>query len=180
VNNKQVYAVPNLKYARAEAARIVNWLQKNPPAPHEELRVVFTKLRELNPFVFEEVLLYCCRLWKYHVLPKEGFTKDNGIDGCFAYKGYFYTLQAKLYSGEANPEHLRLFSNAIGWHHAAKGFFMHTGKTSEEFKQAAAELKNIEVVSGQKLVDFILGKKPLYLQREYLLLQPENERHKYQ
>jgi restriction system protein len=163
MSNKLVYAVPTQKYADSEAWRFINKIRKNPPTSENEFKVIISLLREMNPFLFEEILLNCCKGYKYYVPPKKGFTKDNGVDGYFSYLGRFYVIQAKLYGGEADPNHLSQFTNAIKWHHAAKGFFFHTGRASEEFKKVALAANTIDIVSGQKLIDFLLGRKPLYI-----------------
>jgi restriction system protein len=159
----QVYAVPNRTYAKDEGKRILNKMLKNPPDVGEEVRTILPILKPLNPFVFEEVLLCALERWKYHVIRTEKQTKDNGIDGSFAYGGYFYVIQAKLYGNEPDLDHLGMFANAIGWHQAARGFFCHTGRSTEEFRTQALRHPTIEVVSGQKLVDFLLGRRELFV-----------------
>jgi len=167
MSNKLAYAVPTQKFADSEAWRFINNLRKNPPPQENELRVIISQLRLFNPFLFEEILLNCCKKYGYCVLPKKGFTKDNGIDGCFSYLGRFYVIQAKLYSGEGNPEHVTHLAEALKWHHATKGFLFHTGKASDEFRKAASLAENVEIISGQKLIDFLLGRKGLYLYGAY-------------
>jgi restriction system protein len=161
----QVYAVPNRRYAKEEGKRVLKKLLTNPPGAGEEVKVVLPVLKPLNPFVFEEVLLCALERWKYHVIRTEKQTKDNGIDGSFAYGGYFYVIQAKLYGSDPNLEHLGMFKNAISWHQATRGFFFHTGRATEEFKQAAVGYPTIEVISGQKLTDFLLGRRELFLRK---------------
>jgi restriction endonuclease Mrr len=161
----QVYAVPNRTFAKGEGERILNKMLKNPPEKGEEVKVILPVLKPLNPFVFEEVLLCALERWKYHVIRTEKQTKDNGIDGSFAYGGYFYVIQAKLYGSEPNPDHLGMFANAIGWHQAARGFFFHTGRATEEFKRAEMADPTIEVISGAKLTDFLLGRRELFLRK---------------
>lgn len=158
----QIYGVPTRKFAMEEGKRILEKILKISPDENEAIKVILPLLKQLNPFVFEEVLLQACERWKYHVIRTEKQTKDNGIDGGFAYKGYFYVIQAKLYSGETVTKHLDMFANAIEWHHATRGFFCHTGKATEEFKQEASKYPMIEVVSGQKLVEFLLGRRELF------------------
>jgi restriction system protein len=159
----QVYAAPTRKFAMEEGKRILNKLHKQPLVTGEEVKAILPILKQLNPFVFEEVLLQACERWKYHVIRTEKQTKDNGIDGGFAYGGYFYVIQAKLYGAEPNLDHLGLFARTIRWHQAARGFFMHTGRATEEFKKEAMNYPAIEVVSGQKLTDFLLGIRPLFV-----------------
>ncbi|MBW4628209.1 MAG: restriction endonuclease [Brasilonema octagenarum HA4186-MV1] len=167
MSNKLVYAVPTKKYAEGEAFRFIKDIRKNSPTSDSEFQIIISQLRKMNPFVFEEILLHCCERYKYFVPLKRGFIKDNGVDGYFSFQGRFYVIQAKLYSGEADHKHLIQFSNAIEWHHAAKGFFFHTGRTSDEFKKVALASPTINIVSGQKLIDFLLGRKPLYISNYY-------------
>lgn len=161
----QVYAVPNRTFAKDEGKRILNKLLKNPPGAGEEVKTILPILKPLNPFVFEEVLLCALERWKYHVIRTEKQTKDNGIDGSFAAGGYFYVIQAKLYGSDPQLDHLGMFANAIGWHQATRGFFFHTGRATEEFKQAATVYPMLEVISGQKLTDFLLGRRELFLRK---------------
>jgi restriction endonuclease Mrr len=162
----QVYAVPNRTFAKGEGERVLNKMLKNPPEQGEEVKVILPILKQLNPFVFEEVLLQALERWKYHVIRTEKQTKDNGIDGSFAYGGYFYVIQAKLYGSEPNPDHLGMFANAMSWHQAAWGFFFHTGRATDAFKlEAERYAAMIEVVSGTKLVSFLLGRQTLFLRK---------------
>lgn len=164
---KLAYAVPTAKYADSEAWRFINRIRKNPFPADQELAGIISLLREKNPFIFEEIVLNCCKYYKYFVIPKKGFTKDNGIDGGFAFHGRFYVVQCKLYKAEANPDHIRYFEKAIGWHQAARGFFFHTGKSNDDFREAVQEAKYLQVISGRVLVDFLMGRKPLYLIGQY-------------
>jgi restriction endonuclease Mrr len=170
----QVYEPPTRKFAIAEGKRILAKILKTPPAQGNEVKVIFPILKQLNPFVFEEVLLQACERWQYHAIRTEKQTKDNGIDGGFACGGYFYVLQAKLYGGDPVPEHLGMFAKAIGWHQAARGFFCHTGRATEEFVAEAARHPQIEVVSGRKLTDFLLGERELFVRSPLVL--PSSDR----
>lgn len=143
-----------------EAKRFFKWLAT---APEEHCKVGFLiwKLRTYNPFIFEAILLECCRMHGYCIQSEFKFKKDGGVDGKFSYKGKFYVLQAKLYKGAANPEHIAMFNNAIGWQQASRGFFFHTGKADAAFWEAVKKSDRVTVVSGEKLVEFLVGEYEL-------------------
>ena len=143
-----------------EAKRFFKWL-KNAPDKHCEVGFLIWKLRTYNPFIFEAILLECCRMHGYCIQSEHKFKKDGGVDGKFSSKGRFYVIQAKLYKGEANPEHITMFSNAIEWQQASRGFFFHTGKADAQFWSAVKKSARVTVVSGEKLVEFLLGEYEL-------------------
>ncbi len=155
------YGVPSPAYAQKEAVRFLKWLAY---APEEQVKggLVLGRLRQLNPFIFESVLLECCKGYGYCVQSEGKFTKDGGVDGKFSYRGRFYVIQAKLYKGEAVPKHIGMFQNAIGWQQASRGYFFHTGKATPEFWAAVKKADKVSVISGQRLVNFLFGENPLF------------------
>jgi restriction endonuclease Mrr len=170
----QVYAVPNRGFAKDEGKRLLKRIRGMGIAKGEEVRLIFPILKPLNPFVFEEVLLAALEKCDYHIIRPEKQTKDNGIDGSFAYGGYFYVIQAKLYGSEANPDHLKMFAHALTWHQAARGFFFHTGRATDAFKEEAERYAPmIEVVSGTKLGAFLLGQQTLFVRKPLTGAFPE-------
>ncbi len=163
-NKNLQYAVPTAAYAQKEAMRFLNWLA-NAPDDQVTTSQVIGKLRHLNPFIFESILLECCKGYDYCVQSEAKFTKDGGVDGKFSYLGRFYVIQAKLYKGDAVPKHIEMFQNAIGWQHASRGYFFHTGKATSEFWAAVKKADKVSVISGQRLVDFLFGDRPLFKTR---------------
>ncbi|MGV2830803.1 restriction endonuclease [Myxosarcina sp. GI1(2024)] len=155
------YGVPSPAYAQKEAIRFMRWLVT---APEEQvtLGLLLNRLKQLNPFIFESVLLECCKNYGYCIQSENKFTKDGGVDGKFSYQGRFYVIQAKLYKGDVCVEHIPMFQNAVGWQQASRGFFFHTGRASEEFWDAVRRADRVTVISGQRLVDFLLGSNPLF------------------
>lgn len=156
------YGVPSPAYAQKEATRFRQWLA-NAPESEVTLGPLLNRLKHLNPFIFEAVLLQCCKAYGYCIQSEAKFTKDGGVDGKFSYLGRFYVIQAKLYKGEAVPDHIPMFQNAIGWQQATRGYFFHTGRAGDEFWEAVKQADRVTVLSGQRLVDFLLGANPLFL-----------------
>ena len=123
-----------------------------------KLPVAIATLRRLDPFVFEELLLTCCKDQGWKIERNFRYTNDGGIDGRILISNNLYLIQAKRYKGYISLQHIQLFHQAIKSEKAAGGFFIHSGKTGAISKQLLDELQ-INLVSGQKLVDFVLGKK---------------------
>ena len=113
-------------------------------------------LRKIDPFVFEEVLLYSMKMKGLKVIRNKRYTGDGGIDGKMIDKNKVrYLIQAKRYKSHITLSHVKEFIQLVNkdrW--ANKGLFIHTGKTG---KGVYEELKNqpIQIVSGQKLIDLV-------------------------
>lgn len=116
------------------------------------------KLRRLNPCVFEELLLTCCQDQGWEIKRNDCYSGDGGVDGRVWIAGELYLLQAKRYRGYINPNHVRNFQEVVKAEQAAGGFFVHTGKTGTLSKGLICE-SQIYLISGQRLVDFVLGEK---------------------
>ena len=117
-------------------------------------------LRKIDPFVFEEVLMYSMKMKGLNVIRNKRYTGDGGIDGkVIDKKGNKYLIQAKRYKSYINLAHVKEFGELVQkskW--TKKGLFIHTGKTG---KGVYTELKNypIQIVSGKKLIDLINNKE---------------------
>ncbi len=115
-------------------------------------------LRKMNPYAFEELLLTCCQNQSWEIERNFRYSDDGGIDGRVLIAGKLYLIQAKRYSGHINPQHIRNFHRVIQETKATGGFFIHTGKTGGSSKELLQEYQ-ISLISGQRLVDFVLGQK---------------------
>lgn len=115
-------------------------------------------LRKMNPYAFEELLLTCCQNQGWQIERNFRYTRDGGIDGRVTIAGRLYLIQAKRYRGYINPKHIHDFYKVIQREKAYGGFFIHSGKTGELAKELLREY-GISLLSGQRLVDFILGQK---------------------
>ena len=123
-----------------------------------KLPAAIATLRRLDPYVFEELLLTCCEDQGWQIERSFRYSGDGGVDGRVLIAGFRYLVQAKRYKDYINPQHIHLFHHAIESEKAAGGFFIHSGKTGRRSKQLLDELQ-INLISGQKLVDFVLGQE---------------------
>jgi len=112
----------------------------------------------MNPYAFEELLLTCCKDQGWQIQRNFRYSSDGGVDGRVAIAGKLYLVQAKRYTGHIKPEHIRNFHSAIQQEGATGGFFVHTGKTGALSKELLREF-GINLISGQRLVDFVLGRR---------------------
>jgi restriction system protein len=138
---------------RREAKQFLGHIRAQPPQP----ALLFGKLRHLDPFVFEELLLLCFKKLDYKVKLNTRYTGDGGIDGIvFDAQGRKILLQAKRYSQAINPQHVHDFHETIEKHAAAFGYFIHTGRTGRSAYQSRQS--KVQIISGEKLVCFVLGR----------------------
>lgn len=115
-------------------------------------------LRKMNPYAFEELLLTCCQERGWEIERNFKYTGDGGLDGRVTIGGKLYLIQAKRYCGYINPKHIRDFYKVIQGEEAHGGFFIHSGRTGELSKELLREYR-ISLLSGQRLVNFVLGQK---------------------
>ncbi len=111
-------------------------------------------LKNIDPFVFEELLLTAFQKKGFKIHRNKKYTGDNGVDGTiYDHQNNQILIQAKRYKNYINKQHIQDFGNLI---HAKKcqGFFIHTGKTGKYSHQLAQEL-NIQIISGSKLINLI-------------------------
>lgn len=116
---------------------------------------IFNYLRKIDPFVFEELLLYTFKKRGYKVYRNKRYTGDGGIDGKVKIDNKIYFIQAKRYQSYVNFQHLVEFDNLCN-RCKTYGFFIHTGKTGSESKKVN---KNIQIVSGDYLLKFLKYKE---------------------
>ena len=124
-----------------------------------KLPVVIATLRRISPYVFEELVLTCCFEQGWQIQRNFRYTGDGGIDGRVLILGKLYVIQVKRYADYISPEHIKDFLSCIESERASGGFFVHTGITGQLSKQLIPDSDEIILVSGQKLVNFVLGKQ---------------------
>ena len=115
-------------------------------------------LRKMNPYAFEELLLTCYQEQGWKIERNFKYSNDGGLDGRVTIAGRLYLIQAKRYRGYINPKHIHDFYQVIQREKAYGGFFIHSGKTGELAKESLREYQ-ISLLSGQRLVNFVLGQK---------------------
>lgn len=143
-----------------EAKSVINKLRKRQLSESEKLPVVLGTLRKIDPFVFEELVLTCCQEKGWRIIRNKRYTGDGGIDGKVIIDKQLFLIQVKRYSNHINPQHLRDFQRVITQQGAIGGLFLHTGKTGR-LSKAVVKDSTVLIVSGRKLVDFVLEKKIL-------------------
>ena len=111
-------------------------------------------LRQIDPFVFEELILDAFERRGCRVKRNKRYTGDGGIDGKLWINKQLYLVQAKRYSGHIKAAHVREFS-ALCKHHRSKGIFVHTGRTGRLAKEIAAQCPNVTRVSGERLIQLV-------------------------
>ncbi|WP_256874746.1 restriction endonuclease [Nostoc sp. C057] len=124
-----------------------------------KLPVVIATLRRISPYVFEELVLTCCFEQGWQIQRNFRYTGDGGIDGRVLILGNLYVIQVKRYADYISPEHIKDFLSCIKSERASGGFFVHTGITGQLSKQLIRRSDKIILVSGQKLVNFVLGEQ---------------------
>lgn len=117
---------------------------------------ILTYLRKMDPYAFEELLLSALALKGFKIVRNKSYSGDGGIDGMFIDNEKVYLVQAKRYSNLIKTSHINDFAFLVSEKKAAGGYFIHTGKTVVKSYQIYKN-SNIQIVSGQKLIDLILN-----------------------
>lgn len=117
---------------------------------------ILTYLRKMDPYAFEELLLSALALKGFKIVRNKSYSGDGGIDGMFIDKEKVFLVQAKRYSNIIKTSHINDFAFLVSEKNAAGGYFIHTGKTAVKSYQIYKN-SNIQIVSGQKLIDLILN-----------------------
>lgn len=118
-------------------------------------------LRCIDPFMFEELVLYAFSRCGYRVVRNERYTGDGGIDGRMRKGRRRYLLQMKRYSGYVDAVHVRDFA-ALCRRCRCGGAFVHTGRTGKAGRDEAEAEQGVSIVSGERLVRLLCrGEDPL-------------------
>ena len=121
----------------------------------DQKRRDYGKILELSPRAFEDLVSALFRKMDYEV-EQTPYTNDGGRDAIARKGGEIYLIECKRYAKDTNVgrRDLQIFHSAIIDGAAAGGFFVTTGKfgeTAGEFVQN----KNIQLVDGQRLVEWM-------------------------
>ena len=135
-----------IRAARRVLAKIADW-----EAPR-----IFGYLRKIDPLAFEELTLEAFRRSGHRIKRGRRYSGDGGIDGHVWHEGAWAPIQCKRYGAHINPEHMREFSALVRRHRGGRGFFVHTGRTGPASRASA---DGIEIISGQRLIDLIQGRR---------------------
>ncbi len=118
---------------------------------------VFSYLRKINPFLFEELVLTIIENSNIRVFRNKRYTGDGGVDGIFQVKTGKVIIQCKRYKSYINPKDVKELANKVKTDKYLLGIFVHTGKTGEMSKDVMRVQDNIVFISGSTLLKFIVG-----------------------
>lgn len=118
-------------------------------AKFENPGAVIKYLRQIDPYVFEELLLSAFKKQGIKIKRNLRYSGDGGIDGKIFIEGKMHYVQAKRYQSFVSKVHISEFSDLCKRKDVG-GFFIHTGKTPN-FNIP----NNITLLSGIRLVKLI-------------------------
>lgn len=122
----------------------------NQPTFRENPQRLFSYVRKIDPFVFEELLLLSFKARGIKVIHNKRYTGDGGIDGIVILKDKKrYAIQAKRYTNHINSSHVDHFKRAVINHGCHGGFFIHSGKSGGRIFQSMGA--SIHLISGNNL-----------------------------
>lgn len=121
---------------------------------------IFSYLRKIDAFVFEEMILLALDSRDdIKIIKSHRYTGDHGIDGQFIWRDGDISkkvlIQAKRYTGYINKQHAEDFCEVVKTRGADIGLFVHTGKTGRYTKQSFDGCDKVKVVSGQKMLNLL-------------------------
>ncbi|MBV4413512.1 restriction endonuclease [Enterobacteriaceae bacterium YMB-R22] len=117
-------------------------------------------LRKINPYVFEELLLTAFERRGYPIKRNSRYSGDGGMDGQVWIDGQRYLIQAKRYARTISPTHVAAFGELVR-REDCRGLFVHTGRTGLASRAELARIPEIELLSGQQLLNLLKKDIPL-------------------
>ncbi|MBB3121733.1 restriction endonuclease [Pseudoduganella violacea] len=113
-------------------------------------------LRQVDPLVFEEVVLSALEDAGLFVLRNRRYSGDGGIDGVvWLPKLGWYALQVKRYRAHVREQHVGQFALVIRQQGYDGGLFVHTGKSGAAV-YGHLGAGGIRLLSGESLVRLVL------------------------
>ncbi|MBC8947029.1 restriction endonuclease [Xenorhabdus indica] len=112
-------------------------------------------LRQINPYVFEELLLLAFQKQGFKVKRNKSYSGDGGIDGKVWIEGKCFLIQSKRYSQAINPKHIQEFGEVLKCMNC-EGFFIHTGRTGGKSIYHSINYP-IYIISGKRLLNLLSG-----------------------
>lgn len=116
---------------------------------------VLGALRRMNAYAFEELLAICLRERGLAGYCPPNYSHDGGIDALAFYEGRAVVVQAKRWRRHVSAQDLRALAD-VADRVAGIGLFVHTGRTGR-MSWRVARKREVNVLSGSDLVDFVLG-----------------------
>ncbi|WP_153785324.1 restriction endonuclease [Pseudomonas sp. EMN2] len=120
--------------------------------PHPGQKLVY--LRQIDPLVFEELVLEAFERRGHEVFRSASYSGDGGVDGRVSVRGRPYLVQCKRYSKHISKQHVLAFA-AILDRRQVHGLFCHTGRTGEFSRDFHKQHPYLTIISGEKLVNLL-------------------------
>lgn len=138
------------RYRRRAAAS----LKQLPKLRDDAARIVW--LRKVSPYVFEEMLLTALSRQGFRIQRNIKYSGDDGMDGQVWIAGQRWLIQAKRYNRTISAQHVAAFGELTA-RKQCRGFFIHTGRTGEVSRVALSRYPDIQLISGQRLLQLLAG-----------------------
>ena len=108
-------------------------------------------LRRMDPYVFEELVLWVYKRhgWEVVPTPRSG---DHGVDGFISRDGKRYAIQCKRYSKKVGEPAIHSLHGVVTKELANGGYLITTGEFTDEAVQWARATGAITLVSGRDLL----------------------------
>lgn len=113
-------------------------------------------LRKISPYVFEELLLLAFEQQGMPVIRNPSYSGDGGLDSQVVINGERWLIQAKRYGRTIRPAHIDAFGELLR-RKGCRGFFIHTGRTGNISRARLTLWPDIELISGQRLLQLLNG-----------------------
>jgi len=115
---------------------------------------MFGFCRNVNPYIFEEMVLTAFKNSGYKVRRSKSYSGDGGKDGEVFINGEWAFIQSKRYKRHIKKAHVTEFRELCE-KKRVKGIFVHCGRTS---KNTWKELGNtVQIVSGNRLLYLLVN-----------------------
>lgn len=140
-------------------------LSKHSISDSDDAKLLFSKLRRLDPFLFEELILTAIDKFNPNVkvIRNKRYTGDGGVDGIIEINNVRIAIQAKRYVNFINTTDVTNFNQVLPSVGASYGLFVHTGKTRSATWQKNSG-SNVIIVSGARMLALVIkGKLPAEL-----------------
>ncbi|WHF57777.1 restriction endonuclease (plasmid) [Shewanella xiamenensis] len=123
----------------------------------DEAKLLFNKLRRLDPFLFEELILTAIDRFNPNVkiIRNKRYTGDGGVDGLIVINNVKIAIQAKRYRNFINTSDVSKLEEKLSSVGASYGLFVHTGKTRPATWQRN-EGSNVIIVSGARMLALVV------------------------
>lgn len=137
---------------KAEAIKVLEELRRTPPPGLPE---VLGRLRRMNAYAFEDLVMLCLAERGLSVCWNRRRTHDGGVDGRVDLGGVRFLCQMKRWKGHVDHRDIRRLGALIAGK-GLGGLFIHTGRTGKLSRRSCAKV-GISLISGRQLVALVLG-----------------------